>query len=117
VQTVDNEFELDSLLKQMADSHRPELPSPGLIWWRAQILRKQQEKQRIERPLTIMRSMAGGACMVAFLVFLAASWRQLELPWGGAPFWGPLAVTVLAALLGLAFLVAGSQVRKTSGGS
>src|SRR5258707_122167 len=36
-----NEFELDSLLKKMADDHQPELPSPGLIWWRAQILKKQ----------------------------------------------------------------------------
>jgi len=117
VQSMNNEFEFDSLLKRMAESHQPELPSPGLIWWRAQILKKQQEKRRIERPLMIMRAMAGGACVVAFLVFLAGSWRQLELPWGGASLWGPLAVTVLAALLGLAFLVAASQVRKTSGGS
>jgi hypothetical protein len=114
---MNNEFGFDSLLKYMADSHRPELPSPGLIWWRAQILKKQQEKQRIERPLMIMRGMAGGACVVAFLVFLAGSWSQLELPWGGASLWGPLVVAVLAALLGLAFLVARPLVRKTSGGS
>jgi hypothetical protein len=114
---MNNKFEIDSLLKQMADSHRPELPSPGLVWWRAQILRKQQEKRRIERPLMIMRAMAGGVCVVAFLVFLISNWGQLELRWDGVSLLAPLVVTVLVAFLGLAFLVAGSQVRKTSGGS
>ena len=51
---MNDEFELDSLLRRMADSHQAELPSPGLIWWRAQILRKQTEKERIERPLLII---------------------------------------------------------------
>jgi hypothetical protein len=55
---MNNEFELDSLIKKMASEHQPELPSPGLIWWRAQILRKQAEKERAERPFTIMRLVA-----------------------------------------------------------
>ena len=113
---MNNEFELDSLLKQMADSHRPELPSPGLIWWRAQVLRKQKEKERIERPLTIMRGVAAAACVAAFLVFLVSNWSQLELTMAPRLFL-PLVVTVLAAFLGLAFLGAGLAVRKPSGGS
>ena len=113
---MNKEFELDSLLKQMADSHQAELPSPGLIWWRAQVLRKQKEKQRIERPLTIMRGVAAAACVAAFLIFLVSSWNQFELTL--APrLWLPLVVTVLAAFLGLAFLGTGPAVRKTSGGS
>jgi len=113
---MNNEVELDSLLKQMADSHRPELPSPGLIWWRAQILKKHQEKQRIERPLLIMRGVAAIACIAAFLVFLVNSWSQLKLPLA-LRFLLPLVITVLAAFLGLGFLAVGSAVRKASGGS
>lgn len=41
---MNNEFELDSLIKKMADGHQPELPSPGLIWWRAQILKNSRKR-------------------------------------------------------------------------
>ena len=60
---MNNDFEFDSLIKKMADDHQPELPTPGVIWWRAQILKKQAEKERIERPLTIMRLLAVVACL------------------------------------------------------
>jgi len=60
---MNNDFEFDSLIKKMAADHQPELPSPGVIWWRAQILKKQVEKERIERPLTIMRVLAAAACL------------------------------------------------------
>jgi hypothetical protein len=61
---MNNDFEFDSLIKKMAADHQPELPSPGVIWWRAQILKKQAEKGRIERPVTIMRLLAALACLV-----------------------------------------------------
>ncbi|MBZ5505420.1 MAG: hypothetical protein LAO78_08030 [Acidobacteriia bacterium] len=51
----------------MADGDQPELPSPGLIWWRAQILKKQHEKERIERPLIIMRMLAAVVCLIVFV--------------------------------------------------
>jgi hypothetical protein len=60
---MNNDFEFDSLMKKMAADHQPELPSPGVIWWRAQILKKQAEKERIERPLTIMRTLAAVLCL------------------------------------------------------
>lgn len=66
---MNKDFELDSLIKTMAAEHRPELPSPGLIWWRAEILKKQREKERIERPLTMMRRVVLGFCVV-----LLAGW-------------------------------------------
>jgi hypothetical protein len=113
---MNNEFELDSLLKQMADSHRHELPSPGLVWWRAQVLRKQKEKERIERPLMIMRGVAAAACVAALVVLLVNSWGQLELPVTSRLLL-PLAITVLAATLGLVFLLAGTPIKKTSSGS
>lgn len=64
---MNNEFELDSLIKKMAADHQPELPSPGVIWWRAQILKKQQEKARIERPLIVMRMLAASVCLTVFI--------------------------------------------------
>ena len=64
---------LDSLLKQMAEDHQPELPSPGLIWWRAQIVRKQQEKDRIERPMILMRWVAAAVCAAA-AIMVAGRW-------------------------------------------
>ena len=61
---MNNDFEFDSLIKKMAADHQPVLPSPGVIWWRAQILKKQAEKERIERPFTIMRMLAAVVCLV-----------------------------------------------------
>jgi hypothetical protein len=71
---MNNDFEFDSLIKKMAADHQPELPSPDVMWWRAQILKKQAEKERIERPLTIMRMLAAVACLaiVAVLWFSQA---------------------------------------------
>lgn len=67
---MNNDFEFDSLIKKMAADHQPELPSPGVIWWRAQILKKQAEKERIERPFIIMRVLA----MVLCLLFVTGLW-------------------------------------------
>lgn len=68
LQNDDREF--DSLIKKMAAEHQPGLPSPDAIWWRAQILKKQAETQRIERPVFIMRI----AAAVLSLLLLAGLW-------------------------------------------
>lgn len=75
---MNNDSQLDALLKQMADNHHPQLPSPGLIWWRAQILRKQQEKARIERPVKIMRMLAAVAWLVVLAALVSASGEQFQ---------------------------------------
>jgi hypothetical protein len=67
---MNNDLEFDSLIKKMAGDHQPELPSPGVIWWRAQILKKQAEKERIEHPYTIMRFLS----MVLCLLFVIGLW-------------------------------------------
>ena len=74
---MNNDLQLDSLIKNMASEHKPELPSPGLIWWRAQIQKKLAEKERIERPIAIMRMLAVAACLVIALGLLVANWGQL----------------------------------------
>jgi hypothetical protein len=69
---MNNDFEFDSLVKNMAMEHQPELPSPGVIWWRAQILKKQAEAERIERPAKIMRAFA----VIISLVVVAGLWSS-----------------------------------------
>ena len=97
---------LDSLLKQMAEDHHPELPSPGLIWWRAQILRKQQEMDRIERPLIIMRWVAAAACSVVFVVVLAGNWKLIQASLGdNYPLFIVLGILMFAVSLVSAMLV------------
>jgi len=103
---MNSHFELDALLKRMAEDHRPELPSPGLIWWRAQILRKQKEKELIERPLIVMRGVAAATCMVALLALLISTWRQLQGATSSATrLLAPLVIAVFAASLVSTFLM------------
>ena len=96
-----NDFEFDSLIKKMAADHQPELPSPGVIWWRAQILKKQAEKERIERPLTIMRSLAAVVCLavvVGLWISQAAGISVLLSGADGFPFAPLLVVGVVIGI-------------------
>jgi hypothetical protein len=98
---MNNDHELDLLIKQMAAGHEAELPSPGLIWWRAQILRKQAEKERIERPVMIMRMVAVAMSLLVVIALWASLGRGVweSLNRAGLPFLLPvlLAVLILAA--------------------
>jgi len=93
---MNNDRDLDLLIKQMAAGHQPELPSPGLIWWRAQLLRKQAEQERIERPATIMRVISAATCVLVVLALWASQGRAL---------WSVLTGSVL--LIFLPFLLGG----------
>lgn len=103
---MNNDAQLDSLIKQMAQDHQPELPSPGVVWWRAQIQKKLAEKERIERPMAIMRLVAALACGVVVIGILAANWRQVfSMSEGRAPLLTLLAIAGAAVLaVGLAAL-------------
>jgi len=98
---MNNDLEFDSLVKKMAAGHQPELPSPDVIWWRAQILKKQAEKQRIERPVTIMRITATVLFFVV-VVWLwtseAGSMRDALEPLGAFPF---VPLLLVGAVIGL----------------
>src|SRR5437660_7136933 len=96
---MNDQFQLDSLIKKMAQDHRPELPSPDLIWWRAQILKKQACKDRVERPLVIMRMLAVMVCLAIFLGLGGKIWQE---PF---PMIVPLAIVAgIFSLVGVAFL-------------
>jgi hypothetical protein len=101
-----NDFDLDAILKQMATEHRPQLPSPGLIWFRAQIVRKTRQKERIERPLVVMRGLAGLTGAVILLVFVAGNWGQMLDAMDHRRFLVPLLLlTVTASLASGAILL------------
>jgi hypothetical protein len=69
---------LDELLKGMAAEHQAQLPSAGLLWWRGQLQRKQREKERIERPLVVMRQLAAATCGAVFVALLAENFGQIQ---------------------------------------
>jgi len=102
-----NDSQLDFLIKNMAEQHQPELPSPGLIWWRAQIQRKFAERERVERPIAIMRIVALAVCVALGAGILLPNWRQITPAINGAETGSLLAFGVagaVAAVLGFSLL-------------
>jgi hypothetical protein len=97
---MDNDFEFDSLIKKMAADHPSELPSPGVIWWRAQILKKHAEKERIERPFTIMRVLAAILC-VAVVVGLWVSQGEAVSAMLNRAGGFPLGFLIVGVLIGI----------------
>jgi hypothetical protein len=110
LQNTDSRFDL--LIKNMAQDHQPQLPSPGVIWWRAQIQKKLAEKERVERPMMIMRVIVL-AFSVAFVAgVLLMNWREIGAMTGGQP--GPFFVLGIVAAAALVF--AGSLLFRESMG-
>jgi hypothetical protein len=98
---MNSDFEFDSLMKKMAADHRPELPSPGLIWWRAEILKKQQEKVRIERPLAIMRAVAATVCVAVIVGLWTLQSESIQNVFGGVSAFPFVPVLLVGAAIGL----------------
>ena len=73
-----NDSDLDTILKKMAAQHGPQLPGLGVIWFRAQLLRKAQHKERIERPLMVMRGLAGLTGALILVLVVASSWGKMQ---------------------------------------
>ena len=96
--------DLDAILGQMAAEHPPQLPSPGLIWFRAQLFRKAQQKERIERPLTVMRFLAALTGAWVLLALVAANWDQMRDATNQSSFLLPLLLLSAASLASVIFL-------------
>ncbi|MGE5323082.1 MAG: hypothetical protein ACM3SW_09485 [Actinomycetota bacterium] len=105
-----NDSQLDFLIKNMAEQHQAELPSAGLIWWRAQIQKKLADRERVERPMVIMRAVAV-AVMLAFVAGIAVvNWSEI-----GATAAGESGLFVVLGVFAAAVLVvAGSSVFRES---
>src|SRR5882762_7696432 len=103
---MNSNTQLDFLIKKMAQDHRPELPSPDLIWWRAQILKKQAQQERIERPMVIMRMLAATVCLAVFLGLAGKIWKPV------VPLFMPLAtVAGIFCLVSVVFFFRSPRTR------
>lgn len=50
--------------------------SPGLLWWRAQLRRRNAATERVSRPLTIAQTFAWFVMVLVGVVFVASEYRQ-----------------------------------------
>jgi len=92
-----NDAQLDSILNQMAAAHEPQLPSAGQIWFRAEIQRKARQRERIERPLLVMRGIAAAVCLAAFAALALWNLDELRQTLSGW-YMFPMALSVVAVL-------------------
>lgn len=104
-----DDSQLDLLIKNMAQDHQPQLPSPGVIWWRAQIQKKLAEKERVERPMMIMRAVVLALTAALVAVILVVNWREIGAMGGQS---GPF--LVLGIFAAAALVLAGSLLFKES---
>ena len=107
-----DDSQLDLLITNMAQEHQAQLPSPGVIWWRAQIQKKLAEKERVERPLMIMRMVVLALSVALVAGILVVNWREIGAMAGGqlGPFF------VLGIFAAAALVVAGSLLFRESMG-
>ncbi len=110
---MNSDSQLDFLIKDMARQHQADLPGPGLIWWRARIQKKLAEKERVERPLVIMRGVALAVCLAVAVGFMVVNWRQIAPAFGKAQ---PGLLLVLGMFAAAVLLFAGSLLFRESEG-
>jgi hypothetical protein len=101
---MNNDFEFDSLVKKMAAGHQTQLPSPGLIWWRAQILRKQAEKERIERPFTIMRFVTAVVSVLVLVGLWGSQAEGIRSTLRGVGGFSPVSFMSVGMVIGIGFI-------------
>jgi hypothetical protein len=76
------------------------LQSPGLLWWRAQLRRRNAAVQRVNRPIAGAQWFALLIYLLAAIALLASQWRHLDrlMAWfTDAPMFHPVALWSLAA--------------------
>src|SRR5579864_5669916 len=82
------------------------LPSPGILWWRAQIRRRNAAIESVTRPIAIAEIVALLVVLLAAVALVA--WQYQQLAGWFSSVWGPLSsVTQIPGLivLGLGTLV------------
>lgn len=71
--------------------------SPGLLWWRAQIRRKNAALERVMQPVVVAEKVAAMIVILAFVVLLL--WRRADVSGWLASIWGPLSSMALLPML------------------
>jgi hypothetical protein len=99
-----DDLEFDSLIKKMAAGHQAELPSPDVIWWRAQIVKKQAAKQRIERPVAVMRAAAAAFFLLALAGLLINEAGTMRDAWGRLGVFPFLPLLLAGVVMGLVLI-------------
>jgi hypothetical protein len=64
------------------------LPSPSLLWWRAQLRRRNAAAERVSRPITVAQAFAWLVTLLVGVIFVASEYRH-GLGW--ASWWSELA--------------------------
>ena len=82
------------------------LAPPGLLWWRAQLLRRQRALQEVAKPISLVGGLALSAASITAIILIVAQRSQLAdwlslLPDSLPPdaFWTPAAGGLSAVLL------------------
>ena len=73
-----------------------------MIWWRAQILKKQAEKERIERPLTIMRMLAAVLCLAVVVGLWISQADEIRVILNRASGFSFASVLIAGVVIGIA---------------
>ena len=82
------------------------LPDPALIWWRAQLLEKQDAQARVARPIAIAQWLSLVVAVVTTIVLCAVNWSGIPggLEPAGCALWAVAGGGVMAMGLALRFV-------------
>ncbi len=80
-----------------------QLPAPGLLWWRAQVRRRNAAIERVTRPIAIVEAIALLVVLVAAVSLVA--WRYQEVSAWLSTVWGPFAQAPALLMLGAGSLL------------
>lgn len=84
----------------------PQIPSSGLLWWRAQIRRRNAAIERMTQPIAIAEKVAVLMVLLAAIALIA--WQHQQLTTWFSSVWGPLSNA--AQMPGLLMLGVGTLV-------
>jgi len=65
------------------------LPSPGILWWRAQLRRRNAAIESVTRPIAVAEKIA--VLIMLIVVVALAVWQHDQIAAWLAAIWGPLA--------------------------
>jgi hypothetical protein len=72
------------LVDREAATPEPRIPSPAVMWWRAQMRARQEAAREAERPITVAQAIAAMSALVLVvgLAITVAPWLRTLLPEG-----------------------------------
>ena len=101
------DFEIEKLFREDIAAASEALPPPSVIWWKAELTRRRELREKALSPLRWMQ-MAGVAASAVLMVFLLASFvaKTTSLPGGSFS----MSAIVLAGCASLMMLLVGMRL-------